>query len=99
MKHATLRFALVPLALGLTACTTATPVEDPPLPPAPEEIANRAIARRSLVATRPIAVGESFSLDNLTAKRPADGLSPMAIWPLLGRPSPRAYAEDEAVEG
>ena len=39
MKHATLRFALVPLALGLTACTTATPVEDPPLPPAPEEIA------------------------------------------------------------
>lgn len=67
--------------------------------PAPEEIANQAIARRSLVATRPIAVGESFSLDNLTAKRPADGLSPMAIWPLLGRPSPRAYAEDEAVEG
>ena len=67
--------------------------------PAAEEIANRAIARRSLVATRPIAAGEPFSLDNLTAKRPADGLSPMAIWPLLGRPSLRAYDEDEAVEG
>jgi N-acetylneuraminate synthase len=66
--------------------------------PAPEELANRAIARRSLVAARSIAVGETFSLDNLTAKRPADGLSPMAIWPLLGQASPRAYSEDEAVE-
>lgn len=66
--------------------------------PAPEEIANRSIARRSLVAARAIAVGETFSLDNLTAKRPADGLSPMAIWRLLGQASPRAYAEDEAVE-
>jgi N-acetylneuraminate synthase len=66
--------------------------------PVPEELANRAIARRSLVAARSIAVGETFSLDNLTAKRPADGLSPMAIWPLLGQASPRAYSEDEAVE-
>ena len=66
--------------------------------PAPEEIANRAIARRSLVAARPIAAGEPFSLDNLAAKRPADGLSPMAIWPLLGQVSPRAYVEDEAIE-
>lgn len=66
--------------------------------PAAEEIANRAIARRSLVAARPIAAGETFSLDNLTAKRPADGLSPMAVWPLLGQPSSRAYAADEAIE-
>jgi len=66
--------------------------------PVPEEIANRAIARRSLVAGRPISVGETFSLDNLTAKRPADGLSPMAVWPLLGRTSPRAYSQDEAIE-
>ncbi len=66
--------------------------------PAPEEIGNRAIARRSLVAARPIAAGEPFSLDNLTAKRPAHGLSPMAVWPLLGHPSPRAWGEDEAIE-
>jgi N-acetylneuraminate synthase len=65
---------------------------------APEEIGNRRIARRSLVAARPIAAGEAFSLDNLTAKRPADGQSPMAIWRLLGRPSPRPYAEDEVIE-
>lgn len=66
--------------------------------PAAEEIGNRAIARRSLVAAGPIAAGERFGLDNLTAKRPADGLSPMAIWSLLGQPSPRAYAPDEAIE-
>lgn len=66
--------------------------------PAPEEAANRAVARRSLVAARPIAAGEPFSLDNLTAKRPADGQSPMMIWRLLGRPSPRAWAEDGAIE-
>ena len=66
--------------------------------PAAEELPNRAIARRSLVAARAIAAGEPFSLDNLTAKRPADGLSPMAIWPLLGQPAARAWVEDEAVE-
>ncbi len=66
--------------------------------PAPEELGNRAIARRSLVAARPIAAGEPLSLDNLTAKRPADGVSPMEVWPMLGRPAPRAYQADEAVE-
>ena len=59
---------------------------------------SRAIARRSLVAARPIAAGEPLSLDNLTAKRPADGVSPMEVWPMLGRPAARAYQADEAVE-
>lgn len=66
--------------------------------PAPEEAANRAIARRSLVAARPIAAGEVFTLDNLTAKRPADALSPMAVWPLIGGVAGRAYDSDEAIE-
>lgn len=66
--------------------------------PAAEELPNRAIARRSLVAARPIRAGELLSLDNLTAKRPADGVSPMAVWPLLGQPATRAYDADEAIE-
>ncbi len=65
--------------------------------PAPAEMENRPVARRSLVAARPIAAGEPFSDDNLTAKRPADGLSPMHYWSLLGRPSTRAYASDEPI--
>ena len=66
--------------------------------PGPEEAANRSIARRSLVAARPIASGEVLTPDALTAKRPADGLSPMAVWGLLGRPTRRAYAIDEGIE-
>lgn len=64
----------------------------------PEEAANRAIARRSLVAARPIAAGEILSLDDFAAKRPADGLSPMAAWSMVGRSAGRAYAVDEAIE-
>jgi len=66
--------------------------------PTPEEAGNRTVARRSLVAARPLAAGEVFTLDNLTAKRPADGLSPMDIWPLIGRTAGRAYDADEAIE-
>jgi len=62
------------------------------------EAGNRPIARRALVAARPIAAGEPFSLDNLTAKRPAAGRSPMTVWSLIGCPAGRAYAEDEAID-
>jgi sialic acid synthase SpsE len=37
------------------------------------------VARKSLVAARAIKQGERFSADNLTAKRPGSGLSPM-LW-------------------
>jgi len=60
---------------------------------------NRAIARKSLVAARPIRAGEAFSEDNLTAKRPGDGLAPLHYWALLGRPAGRDYAADEAIGG
>jgi N-acetylneuraminate synthase len=66
--------------------------------PTAVEAPNRLVARRSLVAARPISAGETFSADNLTAKRPADGLSPMAQWGLMGRPASRAYAADDAIE-
>lgn len=66
--------------------------------PAPVEIKNIAIARKSLVAARPIAAGEAFTAENLTAKRPGDGRSPMDYWQLLGTPATRAYAQDEAIQ-
>ncbi len=58
---------------------------------------NRAIARKSLVAAKPIRTGEAFSKDNLTAKRPGDGLAPLHYWALLGRAAGRDYAADEAI--
>ena len=67
--------------------------------PSPRELANRAIARKSIVAARPIAAGERFSADNLATKRPGTGLSPMAWDELIGRTASRAYAADEQIDG
>jgi N-acetylneuraminate synthase len=66
--------------------------------PAPAEIGNRAIARRSVVAARPIRAGEHFTLDMLAFKRPASGLSPLDTWDLLCQRAARDFAADEAIE-
>ena len=64
----------------------------------PVEEGNRSVARKSLVALRPIRAGEPFTEENLGAKRPAGGRSPFDYWALLGTPAPRDYAADEAIE-
>ena len=66
--------------------------------PAGSELKNIAVARKSLVAARPIKEGERYSAQNLACKRPAEGLSPMDYWLLLGQAANRDYAEDEAIE-
>jgi N-acetylneuraminate synthase len=66
--------------------------------PAPAELGNVAIARRSLVAARPIRRCEILTPDAITAKRPADGLSPMSQWRLIGTAAQRDYAPDDALE-
>lgn len=66
--------------------------------PTPEEAGNRPIARRSLVAACAIAAGEVLTHDMMTAKRPADGRSPMDVWGLIGTAATRDYEPDEAIE-
>ena len=66
--------------------------------PAAEELPNRTVARRSLVAIRPIKSGERFTEDNLGVKRPGNGIPPIEYWTYLGRPAPRDYAANEALE-
>lgn len=66
--------------------------------PMPGETENRAVVRRALVASRPIARGEPFGNDNITAKRPENGISPMRIDDVLGRTAPRAFDTDEPIE-
>ena len=65
--------------------------------PQTSELKNMAIARKSLVAKRAIAMGEPFSADNLATKRPGFGRSPFDFWELLGQPAPRDYAADEVI--
>ncbi len=59
---------------------------------------NIAVARKSIVAARDIAAGEVFTADNLTVKRPGDGISPMRWYEVLGQTAKRAFGEDERVE-
>lgn len=66
--------------------------------PAPQEIANRAVARRSLVAAQRIAAGEVYTPAMLAAKRPGTGVSPMALWDFAGRRAGRDYDVDDPIE-
>lgn len=65
--------------------------------PAPSERKNIAIARKSLVAAVPIKAGEPFTPENLTAKRPGTGISPMDYWASLGHPAHHDYDTDEPI--
>lgn len=67
--------------------------------PAPSELRNSRVARRSLVAGEPITAGQPFSDDNLAARRPGTGLSPMRYWDVLGRRASRDYEAGEMIAG
>jgi len=62
------------------------------------ERANRAVARKSLVAASRIVLGERFSEHNLACKRPGGGRSPMDYWDVLGQEATRDYDVDDFVE-
>lgn len=66
--------------------------------PTGSELRNREIARKSIVAARHIRAGEPFSDENLAAKRPGSGLSPMHWDALIGRPAPHDYQPDEMIQ-
>lgn len=65
--------------------------------PSASESKNMPIARRSLVALRVIKKGERFSLDNITAKRPGTGISPLNFYKVIGRKAKRQFKEEELI--
>lgn len=67
--------------------------------PVPVEIANMAVARKSLVAARAIAKGSSITAEDLTVKRPGTGLSPFDYWELLGTAAQHEHAPDDLIRG
>jgi sialic acid synthase SpsE len=52
--------------------------------PAPCELKNRAVARKSVVATRDITRGECLSRDNIAIKRPGHGIQPRDLEKVMG---------------
>ncbi len=66
--------------------------------PTTNEVRNLPIVRKSLVAILPIKAGEFFSIQNVGAKRPGTGISPMRLDDILGKPAPRNFEPDELIE-
>ena len=66
--------------------------------PTGSEWDNRTIVRKSLVATESIGAGEVFTPDNLGAKRPGDGISPMEYWAKIGNSSNKKYTKNSKIK-
>jgi len=66
--------------------------------PSFSETKNKVIARKSIVASRTITKGEMFSKQNLTAKRPGNGISPMDWDRVIGKFAKRRFEEDELIK-
>lgn len=64
----------------------------------PCEEANAKLMRKSLMASRIIRKGETITVENLTAKRPGWGRSPMDYYAVLGTVAARDYDADEMVD-
>lgn len=56
------------------------------------------IARKSIVAVKQITKGEVFTKENISIKRPGNGISPMRWYEILGKVSSKNYKEDELIE-
>ncbi len=65
--------------------------------PSPSELKNMKIARKSLVALTAIHQGDAFTEQNLTAKRPGDGISPMKWDMVIGRTAKYEYQPDQKI--
>ena len=65
--------------------------------PKNSEVKNIPIARKSIVAARPIKAGEVIGPDDITSKRPGSGRPPIEYWSLVGTKTFRAYDEEDPV--
>ena len=65
--------------------------------PSPSEKKNIGIARKSIVAKRNIAQGEKLTEENLSVKRPGDGISPMRWYEIIGTFAVKNFKEDELI--
>jgi len=62
------------------------------------ELKNINVARKSIVAKKLINKNDKFSFENLTSKRPGNGISPMKIKKLINTKSKKKYRPDQIVK-
>lgn len=66
--------------------------------PSASERKNMVIARKSIIAAKKICKGDLLTEDNLTTKRPGNGISPMKWFDVLGTTAIKDFDEDELIE-
>lgn len=66
--------------------------------PSNSEMKNLNMARKSIIAKKLIKKGEIFTEDNLTCKRPGDGISPMRWKDVIGKIARKKFDEDEQIK-
>jgi N,N'-diacetyllegionaminate synthase len=66
--------------------------------PSMSESKNISIARKSIVAACPIRKGEMLTEQNLSVKRPGNGISPVMWYEVLVSAAVRDFMEDELIE-
>lgn len=62
------------------------------------EAKNKIVARKSIIAARPIKKGEIFTTENITTKRPGNGISPMFWYDVLGKEAQQDFEEDQLIQ-
>ena len=63
----------------------------------PSERSNLNVARKSIVARKPIRAGETFTVRNVTVKRPGTGISPMRWYQVIGQKASRDFNTDDLI--
>lgn len=58
---------------------------------------NKIVARKSIVALMDIRKGDILSEDNITCKRPGNGISPMQWYEVLGKKAEQDFKKDELI--
>ncbi len=58
---------------------------------------NKIVARKSIVAKKDIKQGEVLTTENITTKRPGNGISPMYWYDILGTVAEKDFSEDELI--
>lgn len=66
--------------------------------PGTVEIANRAVARKSLIAARDITAGATLTEEDIAVKRPGNGRSPFDLWDMIGTVAARDIAAGDLLE-
>ena len=66
--------------------------------PSKSEKKNIAIVRKSIVAIKPVKKGDAFTINNISIKRPGNGISPMKWYGVLGSKAIRDFNVDELIE-